>query len=158
MTGARDIPGVLVPAATRLRDAAAALEPAIAGPPVAAIVALGLATVDAERAMADAGDGPWEVLPRDSLLGATVRRRPLRVGAANAPEVLLLEPDTEGRLAASLARFGEGLAVVYVRPARAPIRGEWRSGAGPLGRSHLLPGPSWGPFVVVLDPAATIEP
>lgn len=154
----RDLLRSLLPAATRLRDTAAATDAALAGPPVAPIVALGLATVDLDRAVADAGEGPWEQLPRDSLLGATVRRRLRRVEVGDGPEVLLLEPDTEGRLAASLARFGEGLAVVYVRPAGAPIPRDWRFGPGPLGRAHLLPGPSWGPFVVVLDPGATIEP
>ncbi|NJD27212.1 MAG: hypothetical protein FIA92_02820 [Chloroflexi bacterium] len=147
----------LLAEAEAARSAAVGRDPALAGLSSAELVAIGLATVDWERAARASGAGEWEPLPRDSLLGATVRR----ARASAAPSVLLLEPDTEGPLAASLARFGEGLAAVYLRtPAggRARTRPGRFARAGPLGPARLLPGPAWGPHVVALEPAATIKP
>ena len=63
---------------------------------------------------------------------------------------LVLEPDTEARLAAALARHGEGLCVAYVegtgpggmvRPTALGVPGRLRPHARP-----------WGPFVIVVDP------
>jgi hypothetical protein len=51
---------------------------------------------------------------------------------------VVLEPDTEGRLAASLARFGEGVAVIYL--------GDGPPGPGTLVRGGL----PWGPHVILL--------
>jgi hypothetical protein len=69
--------------------------------------------------------------------------------------VQVLEPDTEGPLAAALARFGEGLAAIYVRPGRRA--GGRFEAVGPFGPARLAPGPAWGPHVLALEPRATIE-
>lgn len=90
---------------------------------------------------------------RDELLGALVRV----IQAADHREVVLLEPFTEGRLAATLARHGEGFAVLYliadaVAPARAMAAGFVLSsaGLGPFGPQRLVvQGPRWGPFLVI---------
>ena len=69
-------------------------------------------------------------------------------------EVVLLEPDTEGLLAASLARFGEGFAIAWFAsdpPAAMGRRGA--VGATPLGRGRLVAGGArWGPHAIVLEP------
>ena len=101
--------------------------------------AVGWATVDAERArdelaMVAGGDATWHSVERESLLGASAWRcqPPPEDGVA----LLLLEPDTEGRLAAFLARFGEGVAAVYL------------AGAGQAHR--IVPiNPRWGPYAIV---------
>jgi hypothetical protein len=82
----------------------------------ARIVAIGWATVDLERAERELGQALGLRLDssldqRDAELGATVRvAHPFRAG----PDLELLEPDTEGRLAALLARHGEGVVSVTV--------------------------------------------
>jgi hypothetical protein len=91
--------------------------------------------------------------------------------------VLLLEPATEGRIAASLARFGEGLVALYllVPPdgfdevteglARASLVLSAEA-PGPFGQERLvLGGPAWGAHLLIgedgpIPPAAgaaTIE-
>jgi hypothetical protein len=69
------------------------------------------ATVDRERARSAVG-GIAEELPGDEHLGAWVTL--LAHDAAHEPPIALLEPSTEGRLAAWLARNGEGPAGRYV--------------------------------------------
>ena len=69
------------------------------------------ATVDRERARSAVG-GIAEELPGDEHLGAWVTL--LAHDAADEPPIALLEPSTEGRLAAWLARNGEGPAGRYV--------------------------------------------
>ena len=69
------------------------------------------ATVDRERARSAVG-GIGEELPGDEHLGAWVTL--LAHDAAGEPPIALLEPSTEGRLAAWLARNGEGPAGRYV--------------------------------------------
>lgn len=131
------------------------------------IVSIGWATVDAERT---AGGADLRPRPRDPHLGATASILALPPGldaATEAPTIVLLEPDTEGRLAAALARSGEGPAVLYLEVgtdglerARKAIR---RRGGhvsvvldGPFGRSTLLlGGPRSGPHVVLVE-AGTI--
>jgi Glyoxalase/Bleomycin resistance protein/Dioxygenase superfamily len=91
----------------------------------ARIVAIGWATVDLERAERELGQAlgvrlDSSLVARDSELGATVRvARPFSEG----PDLELLEPDTEGRLAALLARHGEGVVSVTVE-----VRGGQESG------------------------------
>ncbi|HSL97116.1 MAG TPA: hypothetical protein VK831_00965 [Candidatus Deferrimicrobiaceae bacterium] len=154
MTGSRDWLEPVVAAAVRLRDAAAARDAALAGPPPLALVGVGVATVDHER-LAGQLAGNWVPVPRDPLLGAIARRLATKPGAGIRPVVLLLEPDTEGPLAATLARFGEGLAAVYVRPARPPVGR--LAASGPLGPARLVPGPAYGPHGIALEPGATID-
>lgn len=118
------------------------------------------ATVDLDRAVGELG-ATAEVLPDDSLLGAAIRL----VRRATGPPIALAEPITEGRLAASLARFGEGPSGCYVTaPNGLPaavramsargIRAS-RPAEGPFGRSVLvLGGPVAGPHLILVDPAA----
>jgi hypothetical protein len=125
----------------------------------------GWATVELDRAGSSFGvvaeatgstkpgrdDSP--VAARDDLLGATVRliRTPIE------RDIVLLEPYTEGRLAAALARFGEGFTVLYLivgpdAPARVIEAGLvlTTAGTGPFGPEYLLlAGPRWGPFVIL---------
>ena len=136
------------------------------------IVGIGWATVDLDRAAAQFSASlclpanVWLPAHRDAQLGAEARLGPSL--GQDRPRLILLEPDTEGRLAASLARLGEGVAVVYLvgDDSRNPgQRGEdgGTGGAttrsalstrqpGPLGPARLvLGGPAWGPHVIVVD-------
>ena len=129
--------------------------PALEG---ATLVAIGWATVEIERAEmqleAAIGDGgSWAEAPRDALLGA--RAAVYRSIAAASPLLVALEADTEGRLAASLARHGEGVAAAYVtvRPGTALAAGAFGIPAGgPLGRGRRLARGGIGePSIIVLD-------
>jgi len=154
--------------------------------PAFRLAGVGWATVDVDRAEAEldrwleppsggremsrsAGDGA------EPHLGARTR---VRVSPGLPGEALVLaEPATEGRLAASLARDGEGPCTLYLEPAAgleawlvaaasrglsvSPIR------PGPLGLSVLLAGIPTGPHLVVVDrrlhsstraPGGTIAP
>jgi len=125
-------------------------------PPGPGLVAIGIATVDTERYAADRG---WRtrILASDPVLGAFAAL----VEAASSVPAVLLEPNTEGRLAATLARHGEGPVALYAgMPARrfddarrgaaeigpvssvaeGPFGAEW----APLGR------PAWGPHLLVV--------
>jgi len=122
------------------------------------------------------GDGrDVAVPPVDEHLGAHARLRE----AAGLPGswTVLLEPSTEGRAAASLARDGEGPCALYLRPAdgldawadAARERGVTVSGRrdGPFGAQVLLASAPAGPHVIVTEgrspvsspaPAGTIAP
>jgi hypothetical protein len=178
-------PGAVV--ARLLETAARAIRAPVAGPGSMGggvggagfrIVGIGWATVELDRASAELGASlhqpadAWTPADRDQLLGAAAMLGP-RLGLdAHGPRLVLLEPDTEGRLAASLARHGEGVAAVYVvdtlaervaqthRPAGDSPPGPARSAiaAGPLGGARLvLGGPISGPHVIVLDEAMNPE-
>lgn len=120
----------------------------------------GWATVEIERAvLAVAGASGETNAADDPLLGARCRRVSLEDGG----EIVLLEPITEGRLAASLARYGEGLAARYLvaEPGafdRLRLAG-WMLSAetdGPFGPERLvLEGPRWGPHLLVVDSPPT---
>jgi hypothetical protein len=127
------------------------------------VLAVMWATVDIERTAAVSGL-PVVQLPDDSLLGATVRL----ISPAGADPIALIEPNTEGRLAETLARSGEGPAGHYVlapdgidglqaQAARAGI-GISRPQDGPFGRSVLVAGSRAGPHLVLVErPAGTID-
>ena len=116
------------------------------------VSAIGWATVELDRAEASLGaefGSTFMPAARDALLGASVRR-----SASGRPGILLLAPDTEGRLAGALARHGEGPAALYLEvPSleQLPGRLSIRAGSGPLGPARLiLGGQPWGPFVILV--------
>jgi hypothetical protein len=125
------------------------------------LAAVGIATVDMERFAADEGWG-IEPLAPDRVLGASAAR------VVGHP-FILLEPNTEGRVAASLARSGEGPAAVYLSASddrgpdavRAALQDRGVSMTpvhdGPLGRQFAIAaGPAWGPHVVVCQSAEAV--
>ena len=135
--------------------------------------AIGWATVEHERALVELADrlvpgGRFEPAAESVLLGARclVGRAADR---ATATWLVLLEPSTEGRLSATLARHGEGWVATWSAAAadgtvmdaasddRAD-RGAWSTvQPGPLGPERLrLGGSVFGPHRLVLV-AATIE-
>jgi GNAT superfamily N-acetyltransferase len=119
------------------------------------------ATVDLERALTDLGHAAatTSAARDDPLLGARV---------VVVDRLAIAEPTTEGRLAAFLARHGEGPAGRYVAAeggldearSRAMAAGidVSRTADGPFGRSILIPsGTVAGPLLVVVDrPGGTI--
>jgi hypothetical protein len=155
-------------------EGATPLTPA-AGPLV--LVGVAWATVELDRAetelaqwLAPAGGEPGDAIEPGGLdphLGARVRTR----ATSDLPggHVVLAEPATEGRLAASLARDGEGPCALYLRPAggleawlaaaRARGTAVSRVAAGPFGRSVLVPGAaSAGPHVIVVGASEPSSP
>jgi GNAT superfamily N-acetyltransferase len=142
-------------------------------PEGAPLIALGWATVDLDRAateLATQGEVDASRLPPspdDDALGAFARRLDLPDGT-----LLLLEPRTEGRLAAALARYGEGAIAAYIAEESPGAGASAASGelaadtgrgrllaptADPLGgRSRLVrPRYPWGPFVLYHQPMTT---
>ena len=119
-------------------------------------------TVDVDRTVEELGL-PTEPIADDEVLGA----RGVLVRPPQDPPLVIVEPSTEGRLAAALARHGEGDGGTYVAPAGGPddARGAGlliiQNGPGPFGRSTLVARPGadrWSPFlVIVASPPATIE-
>jgi len=130
-----------------------------------AVVAVGWATVELDRAegeMALTGSAlDVEAHPDrpDELLGARARFLPAAPGGI---PLVLLEPSNEGRLAAALARHGEGPTVLYLGPldpadgpdlldrlAASGVR--IRTGASALGPAGLVVGrPLDGPQLVLV--------
>jgi hypothetical protein len=132
------------------------------------LIAVAWSTVELDRAEDELG--PWlvEADPlrgdgdalADPHLGAQTRIR--RTDALPGGRLVLAEPGTEGRLAASLARDSEGPCALYVRPAAG--LDAWVEAArarhvqvsarrvGPLGPAVLLAGRSMaGPHILVVD-------
>lgn len=134
-------------------------------------LALGWATVELDRAAVDLGAALR--LPSDRfadveaslLLGA--RCRVARGALADGISLVLLEPVTEGRLAAKLARFGEGPAAVWLAVADVSdaVAVLGASGAhtstgraGPFGAERLIvDGPIHGPHRLLVERAGTID-
>ena len=136
-----------------------ALEAAGASRPVA----VGWATVELDRAAAELagflGLAPDAFVPEASIvLGARCR-----VATGVLPDGLslaILEPITEGRLAARLARLGEGPAAVWSRRAPDSRVAAGAARPGPFGRERLAPGgPVQGPYrLLIVDAPGTIPP
>ena len=105
-----------------------------------ALAAVALATIDLAQTRAH---GSIEEEPILGARGARLDEDPL---------VIALEPTTEGRLAASLARFGPGPCGLYLRPlvgASAIAASTARPGI--LGLTRLvLGGPVWGPQLMLV--------
>jgi len=137
----------------------------VAGPGALTLATI-WATVDIERTLADRGVEASE-LGNDPFLGARVVV-PARGGDEDPPTVIA-EPTTEGRLAATLARHGEGVVGRYVAVADGLDRAAARAGdrrvpvtriePGPFGRSMLvLLGPVTGPHLILCEPAVPSTP
>jgi hypothetical protein len=120
-------------------------------------------TVDVERTLSDLGIS-GDSIARDDALGA----KGVLVEDDDGVPVAILEPSTEGPLAESLARHGEGNAGQYAAPpggfaeARRAGYTLGRAAPGPFGRSALArvpPGTSTMPFMVIVDrsPATIAE-
>jgi hypothetical protein len=126
------------------------------------------ATVDLERTLAGLGLGLEDATAAvagarpDALLGARVVTVPV---GPDRPRRSIAEPTTEGRLAATLARHGEGPAGRYVFVADGLDRARARATAagipvsrievGPFGPAMLvLIGPASGPHLILCDPPA----
>jgi hypothetical protein len=150
-----------------------------AGSPMV-LIGVGWATVDLDRAEAELD--PWlappdvERIATDAWTGVThgleephlgARARVRGAGGLPAGHVVLLEPTTEGRLAASLARDGEGPCALYLEPAEGFVA--WRAAArarglpmstvrrGPLGDAVLVIGGAVaGPHLLVVDPSGPV--
>ena len=120
-------------------------------------------TVDVERTVADLGL-QGEAIDEDQVIGG----KGVLVRPDDGVLVAILEPSTEGPLAESLARHGEGDAGGYVAPpgGLAEVRrlglALIREASGPFGRSALVrmqTGSQTAPFTIIVErPAATIEP
>jgi hypothetical protein len=126
----------IVAAAQAIRDDAAGAGEARLGD--LRIVGIAWATVEADRAFRELatllGEATWVPQARDSLIGASVwRRDPSPPGG---PSLFVVEPDIDRRLAANLARFGEGVGAVYL------------AGGGEADRLVAV-NPRWGPYVIV---------
>lgn len=124
--------------------------------------AIGWATVDLDRAAADLAPllrvGAAFVDAEDCLLlGARCRVGPAAPGPGTAPFIVLLEPSTEGRLAATLARNGEGWCATWMLE-RDDADVASASRAGPFGPERLVVGdPASGPHRLLVE-RATIRP
>lgn len=125
------------------------------------VLAVIWATVDRDRLLVEAGWAPAMALPDDPFLGASVAE----VRSATGETIAVVEPATEGRLAATLARHGEGPIGEYVEtpipldtigPAAAAAGlVVSRPAAGPFGRSVIvLSGPVSGPHLVLVERSA----
>jgi hypothetical protein len=144
------------------------------GVPPFTLAGVAWATVELDRAEADlegwlapVGGPAAAAGPAVEVPGATEPHLGARTRVRAAPELpgevlVLSEPMTEGRLAASLARDGEGPCALYlvphegldawIRAARA--RGATLAGpaAGPFGPSVLLAGgAAAGPHVILVE-------
>ena len=97
---------------------------AAAGTPAARLagarpIAVGWATVELDRAAAELAEafgldvGVFRPVARSMALGSSCLTA--RGVLADGGSLTLLEPDTEGRLAASLARLGEGPVVAWLQ-------------------------------------------
>ncbi len=116
------------------------------------LAAVGWATVDGERTIAGLSGIEFRVAGPDALLGA--RTWWADIGAT---ALLVLEPITEGRLAAALARRGEGIVALYLAMPGPPGGVTGQTGLGVPGR--LLPHDRpWGPFVIEVTSTADLPP
>ncbi|MGK2851125.1 MAG: hypothetical protein ACSLFN_09475 [Candidatus Limnocylindrales bacterium] len=135
------------------------------------LLAVGWTTVELDRAAGELahllvpGGTFAEATPCEQM-GAWCRIGRVRPGAAAADIVVLLEPSTEGRLAATLARHDEGWQVTWEAAADAANATDPAASdlvlsverPGPLGPERLvLGGPATGPHRLVVT-AATIAP
>ena len=118
-----------------------------------ATVELDRAQEEVAAAWAPAGAASVSEVADDRVLGARCRL----VSFADGQEVILLEPSIEGRLAAALARHGEGMVARFLLADRGATERARRAGftvssegRGPFGPERLVvDGPRSGPFLVI---------
>lgn len=125
--------------------------------------ALGWATVDLDRAASElARDLGFSADAFVETIGSQVLGASCRVAAGALPDGLslaILEPATEGRLAATLARLGEGPAVVWYLADADVAAGASAQRAGPFGPERLVAGdPIHGPHRFLIGPGAGTIP
>jgi len=155
------------PAGPRIAEAIAAAEamPAIQAATLR-VTGVGWATVELDRAAQEFAarletePGAFEPAADDVALGG--RCRLARTALPGDRTLVLLEPSTEGRLAATLARFGEGPAVIWFSGNAPDLAAATLGEAGvtlsatrdgPLGGARLLlGGPVHGPHRFLLAP------
>ena len=118
-------------------------------------LARGWATTDLDRAVSelDSARAPglaFEPADRSEALGA---RCLLGRAAGGRGWIVVMEPDREGRIAAFLARHGEGWAATWVEQQGVHPPGSGRASMGPLGPERLEPGSPVGPFRLSVAPA-----
>jgi hypothetical protein len=154
--------------AARLIEAALAAADAAPAAPRARAVALGWATVEFERTIAalaaDLDVSPAFFVPAEDSAALGAWSRVARGVLPGGRSLAVLEPATEGPLAAILARFDEGLRFVWIETATAadddddPAAGPPRT--GPFGRERLIAGrPVDGLHRLLLQPVpGTIRP
>jgi hypothetical protein len=108
------------------------------------IIAVGWATVDLDRAISEVLrdlELPLDAFTEaigSSALGA--RGRIARAALDDGTAVAILEPTTEGRLAAILARHGEGPAAVWLVAQGEAIGDVRLDRSGPFGPERVVPG------------------
>ena len=102
-------------------------------PDSATLIGVGWATVDLDRAAAELGITPSDVAPDDAL-GARCRA----IDGPDGVAFVLLEPSTDGRLAATLARWDEGPAITWWDVPAVDGRAAAPETSGPLGAVRLL--------------------
>jgi hypothetical protein len=107
-------------------------------------MAVGWATVDLERAVSELtrdlglpGESFTEAVESEAL-GARGRVAPAAIDGEMA--IVILEPSTEGRLAALLARHGEGPAAIWFLADGDMIGEVGAARPGPFGLERLVPG------------------
>jgi hypothetical protein len=128
------------PIAEALRAAIATAEATAATQaPTPGLVAIGWATVESDRAIAELSEAlgveasAFRPATNSTVLGSFARRATGLLGATI--DLVVVEPSTEGRLAAHLARHGEGPTIAWLAdPATIPA-----GSAGPFGPERLLP-------------------
>ena len=118
------------------------------------VLAVGWATVELDRAATALAHllvpgSTFDGVPSSVILGARCRMGPAidRAGL----RIVLLEPETEGRLAATLARYNEGWAATWAAEPATAIPGLGAARPGPLGDERLLSGSFIGPHRLLVD-------
>jgi hypothetical protein len=121
------------------------------------LIALGWATVDTDRAAAELaaelGLTAGAFLPAADSIVLGARCRVVDGVLSGGPRLAILEPVTEGLLAAALARHDEGPSVTWMQSSDTPGgRASALLRPGPFGPERLqLGGPPQGPFVLLIE-------
>jgi hypothetical protein len=119
-------------------------------------IAVGWATVELDRAAADLADvlglAPEAFAPAADSIALGARCRIATRVLAGGLSLVILEPVAEGRLAAALARLGEGPSVVWSRRAPSSRVAAGAARPGPFGPERLVShAPRQSPIRLLLD-------